>query len=176
MRPFNHFDSALDLLSETRHKNIRTGQVIMISALMRKHYSVTRGINDSKTYTLFFSSHGATAPSGPGPPHYRSFTITPRHTHTLGRIPLDEWSARRRDRDLTDNVQHSQGTDVHVLSGIRTHNPSKGAVTNPRLRPRSHWIDTYFLYQNRDRNFTSQKVSTSESSCTLSEYGNILIF
>jgi hypothetical protein len=30
------------------------------------------------------------------PRHYRGFTITLRHT-TLGRTPLDEWSARRRD-------------------------------------------------------------------------------
>jgi hypothetical protein len=37
--------------------------------------------------TLFF--HGAKAPSGPGPPHYRSLTITLRH-NTLGRTPLDE--------------------------------------------------------------------------------------
>jgi hypothetical protein len=41
---------------------------------------------------------------GPRPPHYRGFEITLRcthtHTHThatLGRTPLDEWSARRRD-------------------------------------------------------------------------------
>ena len=33
--------------------------------------------------------HGATAPSGPGYPLYRGFTITLRHT-TLGRTPLDE--------------------------------------------------------------------------------------
>jgi hypothetical protein len=41
-----------------------------------------------RCYTKF-SSHGATAPSGPGPPHYRGFTITLRHI-TLGRTPLDE--------------------------------------------------------------------------------------
>ena len=35
---------------------------------------------------IFF--HGATAPSGPGPPH-RDYTITLRHI-TLGRTPLDE--------------------------------------------------------------------------------------
>jgi len=33
------------------------------------------------------------SPSGPGPPHYRGFTITLGHT-TLGGTPLDEWSAR----------------------------------------------------------------------------------
>jgi hypothetical protein len=52
------------------------------------------------------------------------FTITLRHT-TLGRTPLDEWPARRRDLSLPDNTQHSQETDIHALGGIRTHNPSK---------------------------------------------------
>jgi hypothetical protein len=39
---------------------------------------------------------GTSAPSESGPPHYRGFTITLRHT-TLGRTPMDEWSAWRRD-------------------------------------------------------------------------------
>jgi hypothetical protein len=52
----------------------------------------------------FFS--GATVPNGPGPPHYRGFTITLRHIR-LGRTPLDEWSVRRRDLYLTthDNIK-----------------------------------------------------------------------
>jgi hypothetical protein len=45
----------------------------------------------------------------PGPPHYWGFTITLWHT-TLGRTPLYEWSARRRDLYLT--TQHSQQTPV----------------------------------------------------------------
>jgi len=36
-----------------------------------------------------FCSHGASAPSGPGRPHYRDFTVTLRHT-TVGRISLNE--------------------------------------------------------------------------------------
>ena len=36
-------------------------------------------------FQAIFFSYGATAPSGPGPPHYQGFTITLRHT-TLGRI------------------------------------------------------------------------------------------
>jgi len=36
---------------------------------------------------LFFN--GPAAPSGPGPPHYRGFTITLRYTK-VGRTPLDE--------------------------------------------------------------------------------------
>jgi len=38
---------------------------------------------------IFFFPHGATAPSGQGPPHYRGFTITCRLI-TFGRTPLDE--------------------------------------------------------------------------------------
>jgi hypothetical protein len=49
--------------------------------------------------------NGATAPSGQGPPYFRGFTITVRHT-TLSSTPLDEWSARRRDLYLiTHNTQ-----------------------------------------------------------------------
>jgi hypothetical protein len=46
-------------------------------------------------------------PSGPGPPHYRCFTITLRHT-TLGRTPLDELSTRRRDLYLTTQNTHKR--------------------------------------------------------------------
>jgi hypothetical protein len=49
--------------------------------------------------------------SGPGPPHYRGFTITFRHT-TLRRTPLDEWSARRRDLYLTTHNTHNKQTSM----------------------------------------------------------------
>ena len=49
---------------------------------------------------LLYSTQGSAAPSGPGPPHGRGFTITLRHT-TFGRIPLDGRSDRRRDLCLT---------------------------------------------------------------------------
>jgi hypothetical protein len=47
----------------------------------------------------------------PGHPHYRGFTITLRHT-TLGRTPLDEWSARRRDLYLTTHNTHKRQTSM----------------------------------------------------------------
>jgi len=50
---------------------------------------------------------GPTAHSEPVPPHYRGFTITLRHT-TLGRTPLEEWSARRRDLYLTAHNNHNR--------------------------------------------------------------------
>jgi hypothetical protein len=59
----------------------------------------------------FFLSNVSTAPSGPGPPDYRGFTITLRHT-TLGRTPLDEWPARRRDLYLTTHNTHKRQTSM----------------------------------------------------------------
>ena len=56
---------------------------------------------------------------------------------TVGRTPLDEWSARRRDLYLTThNTQ--QRTDIHAPGGIRTQNLSRRAAVVLRLRPRSH--------------------------------------
>ena len=45
--------------------------------------------NKKVTLTYVFFSHGATAPSWPGSPQYRGFTITIRHV-TVGWTPLDE--------------------------------------------------------------------------------------
>jgi hypothetical protein len=54
---------------------------------------------------------------------FRGFAVTHfRHT-TLGRTPLDEWPARRRDLYLTTHNTHK--TDIHAPGRIRTHNPSK---------------------------------------------------
>ena len=53
---------------------------------------------------------------------------------TLGRIPLDQWTARRRYHYL----QNTEATNIHTLSDIRTHNPKKRAPPDLRLRERSH--------------------------------------
>ena len=47
---------------------------------------------------------------------------------TVGRTPLDEWSARRRDL-LPDNTRHSQQTNIHAPGGIRTQDLSRWAAT-----------------------------------------------
>ena len=69
-----------------------------------------------------------------------SFTRFLDHTKrriTVGRTPLDEWSARRRDLYLTTQ-QHSQQINVHSPCGIRTHNLSSRATADLCLRPRGH--------------------------------------
>ena len=42
-------------------------------------------------------------------------------------------------RPLPDKTQHSQQTDIHANGGIRTHNLSRRATSDLRLRPRGHW-------------------------------------
>jgi len=91
-------------------------------------------------HTLFFL-RSATSPSGPGPPHYRGFTITLKYV-TFGRTPLDECSARHRDLYLTTHNTH-KGIDICAWSRIRTRNPSKWAAAALRLRPRSRWDWSY---------------------------------
>ena len=42
-------------------------------------------------------------------------------------------------RPLPDNTQHSQQINIHALGGIRTHDLSRRAAPDLRLRPRGHW-------------------------------------
>ena len=74
----------------------------------------------------------------PGPSHYRGFTVALRYT-TVGRTPLDEWSARRRDLYLITHSTHKRYTYI-PLGGIRTRNPTKRAAADTHLRPRGHWV------------------------------------
>jgi hypothetical protein len=76
---------------------------------------------------------------GSGPPYYRGFTITLRHT-TLGGTPLDELSAQCRDLYLTTHSTHKRererDRDIHAPGGIRTHNSNKRPAVDPHLKQR----------------------------------------
>jgi hypothetical protein len=84
-----------------------------------------------KNPSTIFSS-GVAAPIGPGPLHYRHFTITLRHT-TLGRTPLEEWSARRREPSLTTHNNHKRQTSMR-LAGFELIIPASE-------RPPTHALD-----------------------------------
>jgi hypothetical protein len=62
----------------------------------------------------------------------QSFMITPRHT-TLGRTPLDEWSARRRDLYLTTYKNHKRQTSMPP-TGFEPASPANE-------RPQTHALD-----------------------------------
>ena len=85
---------------------------------------------------FFFCSCGAAAQC---PAMTFSFLRFLDHTQrrvTVGRTPLDEWSARRRDLYLTTHNAH----DKHPCpGGIRTHDLSRRAAADLRLRPRDQW-------------------------------------
>jgi hypothetical protein len=72
-----------------------------------------------------------------------SFDHTQTHT-TVGRSPMDEGSARRRDLYLTTQTLYK--TNIHAPGEIRTHNPSKCSAAHLRLRPRGHW-DRQYLFR-----------------------------
>jgi hypothetical protein len=107
--------------------------------------------------------HGATAPSGPGPPHYRSFAIARKHT-TIGRTPLDDWSARRRDLYLTTHTNKRQTW----LRGIRTRYPSKPEAAGPRLWPRDN-LDRPVVH---NRKMQSKTTVNTEDISFLSPYSS----
>jgi hypothetical protein len=66
-----------------------------------------------------------------------SFTRFLDHTQrraTVGRTPLDEWSARRRGLYLTTHT-----TKIHAPGVIRTQDRSRRAAIDLRLGLRGHW-------------------------------------
>jgi hypothetical protein len=68
---------------------------------------------------------------------------------TLGRTPLDKWSARRKGLCLHRTTQHrNTKTNIHASSGIQIHDPSNQAE-DLCLRPRSHRTGVVtFSYKN----------------------------
>ena len=56
--------------------------------------------------------------------------------------------------------KHSQQTDIHARSGIRTRHPSKGAAADLRLRPRGHW-DHRFATLLIEISIGATKISTA---------------
>ena len=74
--------------------------------------------------------------SGPRPPHPRGFEVTLKHT-TLGRTPLNERSARRRNLYLTTSNTHKRQASMPPIL-FETAITAKRAAANPCLRPRGH--------------------------------------
>jgi len=66
------------------------------------------------------------------------------HTQTLGRIPLDVGSARRRDLHLTNRSTHKRQTSVPP-AWFEPTIPAGWAAADPHHRPRSHRNRTQFF-------------------------------
>jgi len=125
-------ESSLTCLSKTHctyTHNVRDAKKVIVpktpvllwenSALMKTTYLFV-------CWFLF----GAIAPIGPGPPHLRGFLDHTQRRTTVGRTPLDEWSARRRDHYMTTHNTHNRepsmrpvGFEPIILAGelLQTH-------------------------------------------------------
>ena len=57
---------------------------------------------------------------------------------TVGKTPLDEVSARRKDLYLTIHNTHNR-QHIHVPNGIQIQNPSQHVAGDQHLRQGSHW-------------------------------------
>ena len=91
---------------------------------------------------------------------------TQRRT-TVGRTPLDEWSARRRDLYLTTHNTHNR-QNIQAPGRIRTHDLSRRAAADLRLRPRGHWdrlIDRITLSKINFSNWRSYPVIVMAPKC-----------
>jgi hypothetical protein len=114
--------------------------------------------------------HGTTATSKPRPPHSWDFTITLRHT-TLGRTPLDKWSACRRYIWQNTTLTHRHKSTP--AGRMRNRNPSKRAVADPHLRPRDDRDVLEHLIQSRQIGISPAELAV-RSSCNLHVWGHTL--
>ena len=56
-------------------------------------------------------------------------------SHSVGLL----WTSDRPVAETSTRHHTTFTTDIHAPGEIRTHNPSKRAAADPRLRPRGHW-------------------------------------
>jgi hypothetical protein len=73
------------------------------------HFVKTSPLHHSPSHPMFVVVFGAQPPSGPGTPLSWGFLDHTQLRDTVGRNPLDEWSARRRDLYLT---KHNRETSM----------------------------------------------------------------
>ena len=87
---------------------------------------------------MFFFCCGAATQHGSWPPHSWGFLDHTQRRSTVGRTPLDEWSARRRDLYLTTHNTHNRQISMPPVG----FEPTISAGERPQtyaFRPRGHW-------------------------------------
>ena len=89
-------------------------------------------------YYMYYFLIIAQQPPPPGGQDHLIIEVSRLHSETPQSVGL-LWASDQPDAENSDNTQHSQQTDNHVPGGIRTRNPSKREVADPRLRQRGHW-------------------------------------
>jgi hypothetical protein len=82
---------------------------------------------------------GTAAQRGLWPSRSRGFLITQNDA------PQDSsgWVISSLQRPLPDNTKHTQQTNIQATDGIRTHDRSRRAAVDLRIRQRCHWDRRY---------------------------------
>ena len=110
----------------------------IINSLQKKRNPWTEATVLLRVYLVYFYFLWR---CGPTRARASSFLRFLDHTHWMHHSRQDS-SGRvisSSQRPLPDNTQHSQQTDIHACGGIRTHNLSRRAAADLRLRPLGHW-------------------------------------
>jgi hypothetical protein len=103
------------------------------------HQAQIQHVSIYNSYNInFFFFCGTVTQRGSWPPNSWGLLDHTRWRTTVGRNPLDEWSARCRDLYLTTHNTHNR-QHIQAPGGIRTHDLSRRAAADLRLRPRGHW-------------------------------------
>ena len=116
--------------SVIRNNSLRTWVRILLYQLSAPSKVIHR------LFVRLFS--GATALQWARASQFTRFLDHTQRGTTVGRTPLDEWSARLRDLYL-HNTQHSQQKDIHAPGWDLNPQSQQGSV----LRPRGHWDRRY---------------------------------
>jgi hypothetical protein len=91
-------------------------------------------------YVIFFIFSGTAAQRGLWPPRPRGFVIT--HNDAPQSVGLP-WTSDQLVAE-TSTLQHTtHTTNIHAPGGIRTHDHSRRAAVDLRLRPCDHWDRQY---------------------------------
>jgi len=90
--------------------------------------------------------HGATGPSGSGPPHYQGFTITLRH-FLFSKAPLKRWT-RRGDLYLTTFITHKKKASMLQVGFKPTMPTSELSQTNTFGRMVAGMTENFVVWRN----------------------------
>jgi hypothetical protein len=92
---------------------------------------------DNLRFIYLFIFSGCAAQHGLQPPPHTRFLYHTQRRATVDRTPLG-LVINSLQRPLPDNT-HTQQTNIYVPDWIRTHDRSRRAAVDLRLRPRGHW-------------------------------------
>jgi len=102
---------------------------------------------------------GAAAQRGPWPPHSWGLWITHNDaSHSVGLL----WTSDQlvAETSTSQKTQHSQHTNIHAHGGIRTHDLSRRAAADLRLRTRGHRHRRFTLPILKKKNTQTEDMKT----------------